>query len=452
MLNALRAVACALLTLSAVAVGPVAQAAVIFQAFDQRYQDVEDSLDELKSLGYTYVQVSPAQKSLDLPDWWSVYQPVDYLTLSNRLGDEDDLRRLVESAHAKGLKVLVDVVLNHMADPVMSGYPGLNYPQFSWRDFHYQDTRNCIGDWRSRHEVTKYWLCDLSRGHHLADLNTSSAYVRNIHKQHLYKLLNLGVDGFRFDAMKHIEPEYFAYLMSELPRDKFYYGEVIGETIEESSLYTGFMPVTDFHLLRVLLGAFSLNGDLRWLIHPQGVGGALAGKDAVVFSKNHDTAMAPHFFNFGDNRDAMLANAFVIGRGVGTPLVYRDDFRDPLVRHAVEFHNLLGGKGAYVRGAGEVCSSEQECDPRTTLFLERDGVGLMILNTADRWLDVGAARMPGLETGCFRELTSGFKMSVARGGDGQKWVKTWGSPSRGGVRIGPRSALFFVKTRQDDCR
>lgn len=448
MLKALRAVGCVLLAMVSYS---TAQAGVIFQAFDQRYVDVEAMLDELKDMGYEYVQVSPAQKSLDLQDWWSVYQPVDYLTLANRLGDEGDLRHLVEIAHAKGLKVLVDVVLNHMADPVMSGNPDLSFPQFSWRDFHYQDSRNCISDWRSRHQVTKYWLCDLSRGHHLADLDTSSPYVRGVHKQHLQKLLSLGVDGFRFDAMKHIEPEYFAWLVNELPRNKFYYGEVIGETLEESNLYTGFMPVTDFHLLRVLLGAFSINGDLRWLVHPEGAGGALPGRDAIVFSRNHDTAMAPQFFNFGDYRDAMLANAFVIGRGVGTPLVYRDDLRDPLVRSAVRFHKLLNGKGAYVRSPGDVCESTQGCDPRTTLFLERDGVGLMILNAADHWLDVGAARMPGLEPGCFRELTHGFHMSVASGGDGQKWVTKWGSPSRGGLRVGPRSALFFVKTRSQSC-
>ena len=429
----------------------MAGGAVIYQAFNQRYADVESQLGELKDLGYDVIQVSPAQKSLNHPDWWSRYQPVDYLVLSGPLGTGEDLGRLATAAHARNLKIIVDVVLNHLADPVMSGHQDLNYPQFSPRDFHVSDTRNCISDWQSRYEVTHYWLCDLGRGHHLPDLDTSSAYVRGIHRRHLQMLLDLGADGFRFDAMKHIEPQYFAALMPELPRDKFYYGEVIGENLTESQAYTTFMPVTDFHLLRVMLSAFSINGDLRWLTNPEGAGGALPGRDAVVFSRNHDTVMSPTFFNFGDYQDAMLANAFVIGRGVGSPLVYLDDARDPLVVEAVQFHKKMSGKGTFVRDVAEVCNAADGCDPKTTLFLERDGVGLMILNTANAWLDVVAARMPGLETGCYRELRHNFAVSIERGQDGQKWISGWGSTTRGGLRVGPRSALFFAKSQQELC-
>lgn len=448
MRNVLRALACCVLALAATS---GANAAVIYQAFDQRFVDVEAQLGELKDLGYDIVQVSPAQKSLDLPDWWARYQPVDYLTLSNRLGTGEELRHLTTAAHSRGMKVLVDVVLNHMADPVMSGHPNLDYPQFSPQDFHRPYSRDCISDWGSRTQVTQYWLCDLSRGHHLADLDTSSQYVRSVHKQHLQKLLALGVDGFRFDAMKHIEPSYFAAIMPSLPTDKFYYGEVIGESVAESQQYTRFMPVTDFHLLRVMLSSFSINGDLRNLTHPESVGGALPGNDAVVFSRNHDTAMAPQFFNFGDYRDAMLANAFVISRGVGTPLVYRDDYKDPLVLGALRFNKRLQGKSSYVRRVADVCESEQACNPRTTLFLERGRFGLVIINTSDTWLDIDAARMPGLEAGCYRELSNNFSVTVSQGSDGHNWISAWGSPDRGGMRVGPRTALFLAKSGQDDC-
>ena len=53
----------------------------------------------------------------------------------------------------------------------------------------------------------------------------------------------------------------------------------------------------------------ALGGDLRDLIHPESVGAALPGDRAVVFARNHDTAMAPGFFNFGDPQDAALALA-----------------------------------------------------------------------------------------------------------------------------------------------
>ncbi|MFM5946992.1 MAG: hypothetical protein ACKO9G_27120, partial [Dolichospermum sp.] len=59
--------------------------------------------------------------------------------------------------------------------------------------------------------------------------------------------------------------------------------------------------------------------------------------------------------------------------------------------------------------------------------------------------DATAAKMPGLEVGCYDELQYNFKMCVAKGDDGQKYITEWGSKNRGGIEIGPRTALFFVK-------
>ena len=53
--------------------------------------------------------------------------------------------------------------------------------------------------------------------------------------------------------------------------------------------------------------------------------------------------------------------------------------------------------------------------------------------------------MPGLEVGCYNELQYDFKMCVDKSDDGQKYITQWGSPQRGGINIGNRTALFFVK-------
>lgn len=418
------------------------QAATIYQAFNEKFTSVEQKLDKLKNLGYTYVQVSPPFKSADTDIWWGRYQPIDLFKIESPLGDEGDLRSLIEAAHDKGLKILVDVVLNHVADPSYNG-GSLNYPQFSRDDFHDPDGRRCINNFRDRHQVTQWWLCDPHLNHHLPDLKTQSSHVRQVHKDMIKWLLDMGVDGFRFDAVKHIEPEYFQAVMPSIPSGVFFYGEVIGETLEESRLYTPSLKVTDFHLLRVMLSSFSFNGDLRNLTDPESYGGALPGHQAVVFARNHDTVMHSGFFNFGDYQDALLATAWVVARGVGTPSVYRDDYDKGPVPAAVRFHNLMRGKGAYVRNVGEVCS--QGCDPRTLLVMEREDDGVMILNTANFWVDVAAAKMPGLSPGCYRDLANGFTMEVSVGGNGQKWISRWGSPSRGGFQIGPRSALFLVQ-------
>jgi alpha-amylase len=426
-------------------VGQTAAAGVIYQAFNERFAAIEAKLGKLDSLGYRYVQVSPPQKSINQTIWWARYQPLDLRVIEGPLGDEGDLRDLIQAAHARGIKILVDVVLNHMADQQLGGITNLQYAQFSAADFHYPEGHNCISDYRDRNQVRYMWLCDPGNGHELPDLKTSSSYVRGQHKQFLRMLLDMGVDGFRFDAAKHIEASYFADIVSVIPSDKFYYGEVIGETLSESYEYTPHFPVTDFHLLRTLLSAFSVGGDLRYLTHPEAFGAALPGNLAVPFARNHDTVMHAGFFNFGDLRDAMLANAYVIGRGAGTPMVYRDDYDDSIVKAAVRFHNRLEGRGAYVRDVGAVCDAGA-CNAKTTLVLEREDVGVMIINSANQWLDVPRARMPALAEGCYEELTTGFKIRVAKGGDGQKWISEWGSPQRGGMNVGPRTALFFAKT------
>jgi len=59
--------------------------------------------------------------------------------------------------------------------------------------------------------------------------------------------------------------------------------------------------------------------------------------------------------------------------------------------------------------------------------------------------DVEAAKIPALEVGCYDELQYDFKMCVDKGGDGQKYITQWGSPERGRIQIGPRTALLFVK-------
>ncbi len=438
---------CAIVAVSVLASSTPAQAGeVIYQAFDERFDAVRGKLDRLAEAGFTAVQVSPVSKSIPDAVWYGRYQPIDLRVIEGPLGDESDLRDLIASAHGKGLKVLIDVVLNHMADQKWVGGT-LTYPEFDANDFHYPAGDHCIGDYRNRHQVTKYWMCDQNA--HLPDLDTGKQSVRDTHKRFLQKLLDLGADGFRFDATKHVEPEYWADLMRYLPNDKYYYGEVIGETLDESYAYTGMMPVTDFHLLRTMLSAFSLNGDLGWLLDPESAGGALPGRVAVNFARNHDTAMHPSFFNFGEYRDAMLANAYVISRGVGDILVYRDDANDALTKLALRFNRSMRGHDAYVRRANEVCADA--CDSRTSLFVERGGKGVAIINSADAWLDVARAQMPGLDAGCYQELTHGFKMRVATGGDGKKWVSGWGSASRGGLNVGPRTAFFFAKVGTDGC-
>ncbi len=416
-----------------------AKADVIYQAFDMRFRDIKAQLPELQKLGYTYIQVSPPQKSNPSPKWWARYQPIDHKVIDSPLGTEKELKELIDAAHSQNIKIIIDVVLNHMAN--YDYYvKSLNYPRFSQKDFH---AKRCI-DYNNRASVTQGWInCDLP------DLKTTSPHVRQEAKNYLKKLLALGADGFRFDAAKHIEPDFFREVLKVVPPDKFVYGEVIGQTLEESNEYTGIFCVTDFHLVGTMSQAFSIGGDLRSLIDPAASGKALPGVKAVTFAQNHDTVTGQIGYKLPSPEDTALANAFVLARQEGFPIVYRDDAKHPITKAGVYFHQKLMGEPQYFRNGNEIAPG---ADNPNTLFIERGNKGIAIINKAGESFDVKAAKMPGLQVGCYKELRYNFTMAVGKGGDGHKYITQWGTKHRGGIQIGSRDVLFFVQTSPTECK
>lgn len=426
------------------------KAAAIYQAFEEKFVDIEAKLDKLKALGFTYIQVSPPQKSLSRPEWWARYQPLDHTVIEGPLGDETELQTMIVAAHKVGLKVLVDTILNHMAGdsdfPVM-----LKYREFDRNDFHFPDTRPCITDYSNRYQVTHFWLCSDPRDPGLPDLDTSSPKVRAVLSRFLEKLIGLGADGFRFDAMKHIEPEFWAFLTPSLKNRGLYnYGEVIGQTLEESYSYAPFSDVTDFHFLSLLIDTFALGGDIRNLYDPFSSNRVLRGQ-TVLFARNHDTAMHPRFFNFGDYTDAMLANAYLLGRGVGTISIYRDDIEHPLVVNALKFHNASIGLPYAAIPTDQVCIPQNSCNLKTLLFVTRGSSRLMVVNMANEAVETAMRRIESLEAGCYRAIDETSSFNISSDSVVNETTHRLGSKDFNTIKVGPRSAAFYLKVSQEPC-
>ena len=252
------------------------------------------------------------------------------------------------------------------------------------------------------------------------------------------------INSLRFDAAKHISRQDMQKILAVIPNDKLYYGEVIGNNYGESMSYIPVFPkVTDFQLVNTLKDAFNVGGDLRSLVNPSDTQRALPGKDAVTFARNHDTWACGQFDNWKfDRGDLPLATAYVLAINEGTPLILNFDAFNPTVVAATQFHKKMDAQPQYYRNGNDIAAS---ADNPNLLFIERGDQGLAIINKAGTKFDVEAAKMPGLEVGCYDELQYNFKMCVAKGDDGQKYITEWGSKNRGGIEMGPRTALFFVK-------
>lgn len=208
-----KAVAMAVLACSTMALTSPAQALnprdTSVQMFRWRWADVaKECTNWLGPQGYGGVQISPPTAANSAGAWWSVYQPVDYTNFTSRMGNATEFQSMINTCHAAGVRVYADIVVNHLAAGSGTATNGatwnagtLSYPRFSASDFHPAcDIQS--GDYGSPGNRTSVTNCRLVG---LPDLNTGSAYVQTEIKNYLNALTAKGIDGFRFDAAKHIQ-------------------------------------------------------------------------------------------------------------------------------------------------------------------------------------------------------------------------------------------------------
>jgi alpha-amylase len=283
--------------------------------------------------------------------------------------------------------------------------------------------------------------------------------VREIAKNYLRFLMDLGADGFRFDAAGHIEADFFREMKEfATEHNKFIYGEVLVHynRIHEAWRYTPYMSLTDYPLLARMVDAFGFGGDLRILKWPAVEQKALVGTSAVTFVNNHDVHEHPWDFSgmaldsrSRDGRwsDMMLAQAYILGRGEGLPIVFRNDVFNPLTMAGVRFHEAMLLQPEYMRAAHEY---HPNLDSPSVLVIERGTRGLVIINKGSQWADAPEAFMPGLDVGCYREERNSFLVEIGMDARKKK-VTAWGSLARAGVSVGPRDALFLTKVSSGPC-
>jgi len=420
------------------------QPVAIFHAFNERYADVERYVCSLGRQGYSHIQIAPAQKSNPGGDWWARYQPVDYSVIEG-MGSAQDLARLIGTAHGCNVKVIADVVLNHMAN--MPQFADLHFPQFGPEDFHRACDIN-YSDGNTRSEVD-CWLGGLP------DLDQSRKKVRDIHEAHLANLLGLGIDGFRFDAAKHMPPEIVKSYIDFIDRwsrgNAWNYLEVIEDGDTAADRYQWVAAVTDFLIYRSMKNAFSFGGDLRTLRVPE----AVNDSRSVVFGQNHDTirSLNANAINpYDDPTDSYLATAYLLARDGGTPLVLaRDNLAAPYLRYGAAFRKIMRERSSEARNVRENVLAV--VDAPTVLVMERGAEGFFVVNKGAQKLDV-----PGLDLtlsnieGCYRELRNNFTVAVERREGDKKYVTRWGTWQRGGMEVQPRDALYFVRDAWDRCR
>lgn len=331
----------------------------ILHAFNWHYTEVTAQAAAIAARGYGAVLLPPPLYSDEHgAEWWQRYQPKDYRVLRSFLGNKPELEQAIHALHQHGVRVLADVVFNHMANEAAVRSDAFNFPGkgelaryrrereafardrlygdlrvglFSppW-DFHFEGN---IQDWLSLHESSEHSLSGLP------DLELNDWVVKQ-QQRCLHELNRLGFDGYRIDAIKHLPEEHLrrVFTTKEMA-GRFVFGEALTcNDCEENLFLWPLLQHTnnsfyDFPLLETLHRVFMPSGSLRELVDPAAYGQALPRWRAVTFSVTHDIPYNDGFRGqLFDPQDEYLVNAYLFGRDGGVPMVF-SDHNESAARH-----------------------------------------------------------------------------------------------------------------------
>ena len=220
--------------------------AVVYQIYPFSFMDknndgwgdiegIISKLDYIKDLGVTAIWFSPLYKS---PDYDYGYDISDYRAIDEKFGTMADFDRLLAECHKRGLKVVMDMVLNHTSTEHPWFQAALADPNSKYRDYYiFRKGRVVKGKmapptnwvssftgtaWERVGETDDYYLHLFCREQ--ADLNWENPEVR----REIWDILNFwlqkGVDGFRFDVFNMFSKVY--PIRDDLSKKTFQRGEI----------------------------------------------------------------------------------------------------------------------------------------------------------------------------------------------------------------------------------
>ena len=418
---------------------------VTFHAFNWKYQDIINAVEDLHKAGYGAILIPPSLYSDPKGEqWWQRYQPKDYRVLLSHLGGKQELEKLIEKCHQPdfNIRVYADLVINHMANEDRVdrlNFPGeaelqkyqeradfyeenrlygdLSQGLFSGWDF---NGRGNIANWSDR-EVVQFG--DLSG---LPDLK-DSPWVLLQQRKMITALAEMNFDGFRIDAIKHMTERMIDnFADRDEIASKYLFGEVLtGSDRDEDIFLDPFLNETwisayDFPLFQTIREAFSFGGSLRRLARPENEGNALSYDRAVTFVVNHDVPYNEGFRSWLlDRQDEHLAYAYVLGKDGGVPLIFSDHnesvqqhpedkdrwtniIKRPDLLNMIRFHNAVHGQQMALL---------YESD--TILVFRRGNMGIVAINKGgtESWVNFNTW---GLKNpGSYKDLIHSHKMNLS---------------------------------------
>lgn len=339
---------------------------VIVTAFQQNWKSIaQECTNTYGPEGVKYVQVSPPNEHVKGTQWWTSYQPVSY-KLKSKLGDEDGFKKMITTCNAAGVGIIADAVINHMTGAGDTHTEGVGESKYSAKDQSFPDAGYKKDDFhKSTEDIKDYTNAEEVWTHRLVgllDLDTSKQNVRETLGKYFAHLLELGVAGFRIDAVKHISPTDMAAIKAEAAKQSGKNADEIWwmqETIGDPSEAKEIQP--DQHLNEGEVNEFQYSYRLKSdfygsISNLKNITDGLVPSDkASIFVTNWDTPRENYVrtLTYKDGPRYELANAFMLGYPYGNPNIYS----------GYRFEN--GRKDDGAPGATEDKVEDVDCSPTT---------------------------------------------------------------------------------------
>ena len=412
------------------------QNGVTLHCWNWSFANITANMAKIAAQGYTAIQTSPIQPLKEATNlsstsvgthWWVYYQPVDFVITSdngNALGTKADFEEMCRVAESYGIKVIVDVVANHLGNKEGNDLADA-IPEYLRQDAYWHTTTTNITDWNDRYNMTQYCLDGLP------DLNTGNADIQGFVLDFLKECVDAGADGFRFDMAKSIElpgettadgsefgsdfwPTVIGGIQEYAGGDLYIYGEVLDNPVVSVSEYTQYMSVTDNswgNNLRndIAGGTAALSAGYHKAAFPANL---------VIWAESHDTFATDNAaLNSSGVSEAVInktwalvaARADAMGLYLARPestaqalgVASVTGWANPEVAAVNRFHNAFVGQ------------SETIGNTDTLSYVVRGTTGIVIVNVTGANADVSLS--VELDDGTYTDHISGSTFTVENG-------------------------------------
>ncbi|MCF6352927.1 MAG: alpha-amylase [Cyclobacteriaceae bacterium] len=340
------------------------------------FNGMTSKLDYLQDLGIQGIWLMPISPS---PSYHK-YDVTDYYNVHPDYGTMDDFKRFVAEAHKRNIKVVMDYVVNHSSSEHPWFKSAKSDKNSQYRNYYVWANIDSIQNQLSKKETTldsdnitqwhkngdsdQYYYGFFYGG--MPDLNYDNPALRaEMIKAGTFWLQEVGIDGFRLDAAKHIFPDEqakkshawwieFGNAMRKINPEVYLVGEVWGNAELVGPYLKGLPSMFNFdfhHAINNLMRLEKNNGIVDSLIKARSIYRKIQPNyQDAIFVNNHDQNRL--ISNVGGNNNKNKLAAAILLTLPGTPYIYYGDeigmlgkkpdemIREPFLWHYVDKDSL----------------------------------------------------------------------------------------------------------------